>query len=308
MNVQKMMDILGRRCEDEDESRFSAALKLDALDIAQHTLTNLIHNAYLTELEVKEFTKECAIASDDDEASFAVNSLASEMLRGGLLHVRFNSKYCKIIEYKDLKKTENQYDAGDDNSPIAYLYRNRIYVQATDTTPEVDIWYLKKPKALANVYVTDSVASGATDGSYGYSIQVTEAGLSSAVNDYYNGSVVYNKTRDFYAIVYDYVGGTTVLHVLYDQAETAEWQATDEFYFVSGSGTVENLGGDTECELNESLHELVIDLAESQMWRMDAKSSRAEAVEKKAMNEIAVLNARYLTEAPKGVGSRQNAA
>lgn len=307
MNVQKMMDVLGRRCEDEGQSRFSAVLKLDALDVAQHTLTNLIHNSYLTELEIKEYTKECTIVASDDEASFAITSLANEMLRGGLLQVRFNSVFCHLIEYRDLKKTENQYNAGTDNNPIAYLFQNRIYVQSTDTTPAVDIWYLKKPKALANVYVTDSVTGGAVSGTKAYYIQVVEAGLSSAVNDFYNGSVIYNKTKEFYAIVVDYDGGTKKLDVIYDiNVDPDEWEANDEFYFVTGSGTVESLGGDTECELNEVLHDLVVDLAEAQLWRMDAKPDRAKVVNDKVMNEIQVLNARYAGEAPKGVGSRQD--
>jgi len=303
MVVEKMVDILGRRLEDESGGKFSTALKLDALDVAQHTLSNLIHNAYLTELQVKEFAKECTIDTGDDEASFAITSLANEMLRGGLLAVRFNGIFCHLIEHKDLKKTENQYNAGTDSNPIAYLFRNRIYVQATDTTPAADFWYLKKPSTLQYIYTTDSVANGALSGTLAYGIDVVEADLTSSTDNYYNGSVLYNKTNDFYAIVYDYVGSSTTLKVIYDANEATEWTASDEFYFVKGNGSVEKLG-DYECELNEALHDLVIDFAEAQCWRMDKKRDRAEAVVTKAMAEIQLLNARYAGEAPKGVGSR----
>jgi|TARA_R100000049_G_C1947346_1_gene93054 hypothetical protein len=60
----------------------------------------------------------------------------------------------------------------------------------------------------------------------------------------------------------------------------------------------------TECELNIALHEIVIDLAESQLWKMDAKMDRAAAASASATAQITALNARYPAEAPGGIGTQ----
>ena len=309
MTVQRMIDLLGYRLEDLQLADFTAAVRLEALNMAQMSLVRLLDNAYLTELQVKEFAKECTIDTGDDEASYAIASLANDVVRNAITHVRYTGtgKFANMMEAIDIKRTENTLATGSNEAPRAYVYKNRIYVQCADTTPEIDIWYIKKPSDLVYTFTTDNVANGAVDGTYGYVIDVVEADLESAVDDYYNGAVVYNVTREFYAIVYDYVGGSTTLKVLYDQAETAEWQGSDEFYFVTGPGSVENLG-DFECELNEALHELVVDLAEAQCWLMDNKPERAKSPMAKAMSEIQVLNARYSVEKPQGVGTESSRA
>ena len=166
----------------------------------------------------------------------------------------------------------------------------------------MDLWYIKKPSALKYTYVTDSIAGGATDGTYGYVIQILESELTSAVNDYYNGSVLYNKTKDFSAIVYDYVGATKTLHVLYDVNEATEWEANDEWYFVTGPTSGEKLG-DFESELNDSLHELVIDLAESTLYNMISNDARSGKALDKAMAQINGLNQRVVAEAAAGIGT-----
>jgi hypothetical protein len=59
-----------------------------------------------------------------------------------------------------------------------------------------------------------------------------------------------------------------------------------------------------ECELNIALHEVVIDLAESQLWKMDAKVDRAAAAYQNASAQMEALNARYAIEAPSGIGTK----
>jgi len=60
----------------------------------------------------------------------------------------------------------------------------------------------------------------------------------------------------------------------------------------------------TECELNIALHEIVVDLAESQLWKMDAKGDRAAAAYQNATSQMEALNARYAIEAPSGIGTK----
>jgi len=56
-----------------------------------------------------------------------------------------------------------------------------------------------------------------------------------------------------------------------------------------------------ECELNAALHEAIIYMAEAHLWEMDAKQDRANSARQTAMSQIDTLNARYPSEAPKGV-------
>ena len=76
-----MVDMLGLRLEDPEESSFSSYAKIKSLNLAQKTVVNLIHNAYLTELEVE----------DADEAvtsgSIAFSELSSVPVRNSIISV-----------------------------------------------------------------------------------------------------------------------------------------------------------------------------------------------------------------------------
>lgn len=65
--------------------------------------------------------------------------------------------------------------------------------------------------------------------------------------------------------------------------------------------------GNTECELNVALHEVVLDFAESQLWKMDNKPDRAGLAYTNAVNQIKALNDRYQVEKPKGIGTQGRA-
>jgi len=71
---------------------------------------------------------------------------------------------------------------------------------------------------------------------------------------------------------------------------------------VAGDGSLEE-----ECQLNIALHEIVVDLAESQLWKMDNKGERAGLAQSGAMGQIKALNDRYQIEKPKGIGTQGRA-
>ena len=52
MTGNEMLDTLALRLEDPTSTAFTAAAKLDALNIAQREVVNIIHNGYLTDLQV----------------------------------------------------------------------------------------------------------------------------------------------------------------------------------------------------------------------------------------------------------------
>jgi hypothetical protein len=78
--------------------------------------------------------------------------------------------------------------------------------------------------------------------------------------------------------------------------------SVDIWYLKEPSGITDGSG--SESVLNEALHEVVLDFAESQLWRMDNQGERAAAAYQAATNQINALNARYEGEAPEGIGTK----
>ena len=210
MTGNEMLSTLGLRLEDPAESNFTQSAKLDALNIAQRSVVNLVHNAYLTDLQVIDSSKTMS------GGNLAFSGLTSVPIRNGIVAVKANGgKWATMIEPTDLKRLENTYLAGSTQNPIAYVFTEKIYVEGISATANIDVWYMKAPTAIA--------ASG------------------------------------------------------------------------------------TECELNIALHESVIDMAESQLWKMDAKVDRANAAYANAVAQLEALNARYAAEGPTGIGTQNRA-
>ena len=205
-----MLSTLGLRLEDPEESSFTQSAKLDALNIAQKSVVNLIHNAYLTDLQVIDSSKAMT------GGNLGFSGLTSVPIRNGIVAVKVNGgKWATMIEPADLKRLENTYLAGSTSNPVAYVFTEKIYVEGPTATANIDVWYIKAPTAIG--------ASG------------------------------------------------------------------------------------NECELNVALHESVVDMAESQLWKMDAKIDRATAAYGSAVSQIEALNARYPAEAPTGIGTKNRA-
>jgi len=207
MTGAQMLDNLGLRLEDPAESVFTNGAKLDALNLAQKTVVNMIDNGYLTELE----TIIAGTTGADGRITFA--SLSLDPIRAGItaIYSTTDSKWCTMVQAKDLKRLENTYLAGSATNPISYVFDEKIHILPVATTI-IDVWYLKVPTDLAD--------------------------------------------------------------------------------------------GVVECELNPALQELVLDFAESQLWRMDAKSDRAQLAYTNALNVVKTLNERYQVEKPEGIGTK----
>ena len=143
--------------------------------------------------------------------------------------------------------------------------------------------------ALAHAPIRNGiVAVKATGGKFATLIEPTD--LKRLENTYLAGSTTNPVAYIFNEKIYvEGLSGTANIDVWYMKAPTA----------IAANGT--------ECELNISLHEVVLDLAESQLWKMDAKLDRASAAYSNATAQIEALNARYLAEAPKGIGTKRRA-
>jgi len=206
---------LGLRMEDPAQSVFSSIAKMDAVNLAQKTVVNMIDNGYLTELETIDNNRSLT------DGKFAFTGVITPV-RGGIIGVwdETNDLWCTMIEPSDVKRLENSYLTGSVQNPVAYIFNSTVYVKPVEVAL-VDIWYLKAPD--------------------------------------------------------------------------------DFIYSETGSG-VGGMG--SASPLNPALHELVLDFAEAQLWRMDAKSDRAASAYTSALNMIKTLNDRYQVEKPAGIGTK----
>jgi len=288
------MEELALRLEDADKVKFTDALKLKVLNNAQLKVANLLHNAYLTELQV---IKEDVTATAG-KVEMTIANLDYKVLRGaqGILKVRIkDGLYCNMLDLDDLKRMEQPSLAGSRQNPLAWVFQNHIYVSNGETNPAIDVYLLKVPTTLRYKFTSDEADDGASDVLFD---GLEGEGLS-ADNDEYNGAVIYNITKDSYHVVTDYDG--TKLMFTVEPAAAANFAEEEEMYFITHSFDLLNLSG-ISCDLNEALIELVLEMGESTGWAMDEKPQRSSDAEKKALGVIGVLNERY---APRtGIGTR----
>ena len=91
--------------------------------------------------------------------------------------------------------------------------------------------------------------------------------------------------------------GWVFQNTLYIQPESAD---LCDIYFLAKPS---DIGSGADCILDESLHETVVDLAESQLWKMDGQYERATVAQTNGMTILNALNSRVLAEKPQGVGT-----
>ncbi len=302
---QAMVDMLGLRLEDPDEAIFSASLKLSALNWAQLRLTNLIHPAYLKELEEKQFDITCALATNDDEGSVALSELTYQPLINGIQTVKIHDgRFAHLIEPDEVRKNVNTYYQGTNKRPLAYVHNERIYVAADDDTQHIDVWYLREPQPMQTIFTIasfDTAVADITAPDLDARHCVADLGTPSPVfvaNEFV-GQTGYNKTKSSHFVIY--ANDTDDISLIYYDTDVT-YEVGDELYFTSSDANVTNLAS-ASCELNPSLHGFVVDLAESHLWRHDGKTDRSKTAYEEAVAEIGLRNARYATEGPSGVGT-----
>ena len=301
----EMVDMLGLRLEDANEDKFSAALKLSALNWAQLRLTNLIHPAYLKELEVKQFDITCALDTNDDEGSIAFSELTYQPLINGIQEVKIHDgNFAHMIEPGEVRKTVNAWHQGTNKRPLAYVRNERIYVAADDDTQHIDVWYLREPESMQASFTIasfDTAVADITAPDLDARHCVADLGTPSPVfvAGEFVGQTGYNKTKSSHFVIY--ANGTDDISLIYYDTDIT-YEVGDELYFTSADANVTNLA-DASCELNPSLHGFVVDLAESHLWRHDGNTDRSKGAYDEVVGEIGLRNARYESESPPGIGT-----
>tara|TARA_R100001443_G_scaffold16322_6_gene26311 strand:+ start:1475 stop:2149 length:675 start_codon:yes stop_codon:yes gene_type:complete len=222
MTGTELSSNLGLRLEDPAESIFTASAKVDAINLAQKTVVNMLHNGYLTELEATQAGTTSGSSAEHAVFKSSYVSFASagniDPIRGGVVGVRDanNNRWCTMIEAGDVKRLENSYLSGTTSNPVAFVVSQEVHVLPSSIT-SIYVYYIKSPTDFTSTD-SDSMA--------------------------------------------------------------------------------------TECELNPALQEIVLDFAEAQLWRMDAKPDRAQLSYNNALAMIKTLNDRYAIDGPEGIGTK----
>jgi hypothetical protein len=298
MNVAEMMDLLGLRLEDANKGDFPDLYKLKTLGNSQVKVSNNLHNAYLTELEVSDTNKSLT------SGSLSISSLAHDVLRGGqgIRKVKVTGTgglWLTMIDLADVKKTENTFLAGTVTNPLGYVFQNKINVIPTSVSA-IDVYYLRVPAPLLYTFAMSAASPASTTEFLGAS---TLDSINTA-DDFWNGAVVYSIGKNTYHVItdYDHTGNAKGERLFTVSPAAGTNFGTDTFYFITHGFDALNLSGVT-CQLNESLHELVVTLAEAECWAMNRNLDRRNAALETAFGEIKMLNARYESEKPEGIGT-----
>jgi len=146
-----MVAELGLRLEDAAATVFTTALKLVMLNRAQVQVAQLLHNAYLTELEV------ISSASLDFSTTYALSGIGNTVFRGaeGILKVKISPAaagflWATEVEMKDVKRLENTYLAGSAENPVYYIFGNSIYpINGTAAGTLGTVYYLRAPTTMS---------------------------------------------------------------------------------------------------------------------------------------------------------------
>ena len=127
MTGAELLTNINNRLEDANNTAFTEAQKLSALNDAQKTLTGLIRNYYLSDLKVKASAKTVSSGA----CTFAV--IGATPIRNGIY------KVFDITNSRDAKFFE------EENFPTGtkYSYGTAYCVSA-------DFYYIKEPTAIAN--------------------------------------------------------------------------------------------------------------------------------------------------------------
>lgn len=323
MNVTEMIERLGVRLEDSAQQAFSPATLLKTLNNAQLKLANMLHYNYLTELQVIE-TSVGSFTGSAAPYYKALSGLSYGVLRGaqGILAVKINgasNPFCTRVDLKSLKHLQNSYISGSTSNPIYYVLYNRIYVDNDSTTPTVDVYYLKAP---ATMVYTFTISKASTASTTGFLIDASQ--YASTADDTYNKAVIYSVNKASYHVVTDYDAAGNALgdrYVIVSPAAASKFgrdsgdttDSADTIYFITNRFDTLSIRPTTSdaamyvetCELNPSLHELVITLAEAECWGIDSQPQRRELAEAIVASTVQTLNSKYAE--PEGIGVSENA-
>lgn len=286
MTGSTMVDMLGLRLEDPAESSFTSDAKVKALNIAQKTVVNLINNAYLTELQTIESAVSVSSGVVDIPTSFSTASVS--------------------------------FSGGEGSGATATAVISKGYLVSVDVTAGGSGYTSAPTVSFSNIGSSGATATATLDGAVVSSITVTNPGDGSITmgEPIRNGVIsIKDATNDRFCTMIEAFdvkrtensllssSSNSIAYVFQNKiyVKPDSISSVDVWYLKEPSDITDGSG---EPDLNEALHEVMLDFAEAQLWRMDAQSERAAAAYQSATNQINALNARYEGEAPEGIGTK----
>lgn len=293
MTVQDMMASLGLRLEDPESREYTGKYKWFALTNAVNLVANALNDHYLTELEAKDASE--TVTSN----AVAFSGLSHKVLRGteGIVTVKnTNGRMCTIIPPRQLKRLENPKHAGSRQNPLVWLFGEAI--RCLQTLTVIDVSYMRVPSPLMHPFQITYVGAGNySDTEFAFLV-----GQGIVETDgYYKGFIYYRGTNSYHVIT-NYTGATRQVTVApaaavnFDDGDTVYFVPTKDYDFH-----LTNLDAVT-CDLDPSLHDLVVTFAEVECFKMARKLDRANAALGKAIDTIKTLNENY--EAAVGLGTK----
>ena len=269
--------------EDQDDRHVPFQQKLRSINAAILDIAMALNPLYLTEIEYIQ--PAVAVAGGQVD----ITSLNKTFLRSGagLRGVKStasggkNATIRTNVSRKELD--DNSIKGATIYDPVAFVLENKIWVYP-DTITEADITFLRVPDPILLSLTSNQADSGAStfkfDGLAGEGLSVDD--------NEYNGGVVYNIDKAAYFVITAYVGAD--LEFTVSPASGSIFAEGETFYFLtnvySGPGLIPNLSSD----LNSSLDEITLKLAEGLCWPMIKELERSGAALKLGFDMIEALN------------------
>ncbi len=270
MNVEAMKTALRLRLEDKGFS-ISPLFLVETLELAQQELAVMLGNDYLTELETSEDV-------DITSSKVALSSLNYQPLKGGnsIINIKMaNGLYAHQIDVSDMKQTEISHLRGTDSTPQFYIFAGVIYFLCDTAAQTVTVFYHKKPMPITPVFY---MATAST--------LVNGTPTPSSEDDYYNKKAIYNIDKKTYHIVSDYTGATRTVVGL---PAITSFEAGDRVIFVDDEIKVSQ-STYVNTDLNHDYDDIILLLAEGDVWKKDGSNDRSNTALTKAYKRIANIN------------------
>jgi len=280
MTGAELVAELGRRVEDESFDNFALSHKLQAINNASKTLTTLLHNYYLSDFKVVALNKSLISGTRYKYATFTsifvayqITGVTATSPTNGNPSVFTKTSHTLINgDTVELSGFSEMTDVNGLTGIVEGVFGNTFKIKGVLGSP---------------AETTGGTVTKVDDGS-GYPIR--------------NGiTKVYDRSHKRYAQIvsqrsfmpsptYDY---GTICCLDDDKLELAPTSCTgiDVHYIKEPDEIASN---STECEWNNSLEPILLDLAESEIWYADNRPNRGNLAYQRAVNMIQSLNDRIL--------------
>ncbi len=271
MTGAQLIDNLGYRLEDASERVFEVNQRIEALNDSQKTLVGLMHDFYLSDLKTRARTKTVSAGTLSFSNLFSANqqtgviaTAADPTVFTKASHGFSNGDIVELSGFTQMTEINGI------TGIIEGVAGNNFSVQGVSGDPQE---------------TTGGTVTLVDDGS-GYAVRNGIYKVKDETNSVIAKIV---EEKDFPSTT-DYSYGT-ICCISTDSLKISPTTCTTAtVWYIKEPTAIAN--DSTECELNSSLESILLDLAESMLFRADNDLQRASLAEKKAFDQIKTLNER----------------